>query len=147
MAVADRIVYSGSLEGVHPIHLQGFFVDWGWPTYPSPETHLKLLQQSYAVELALDIETGSVIGYITAISDGVLSAYIPLLEVLEPWQGLGVGSELVRRMLDRLSHLYMIDLLCDEEVQPFYERAGMQRTTGMMIRNYHHQTGDPEPGS
>lgn len=135
------IVYTDSLDDVGAEHLTGFFVDWGWPNPPSPETHLTLLHNSYKVVLAVDERSGNVVGYISAISDGVLSAYIPLLEVLHPYQGQNIGSELVRRMLDKLQHLYMIDLLCDVDVQPFYERLGMQSATGMLIRNYDRQSG------
>ena len=39
--------------------------------------------------------SGQVVGFITAISDGVLSAYIPLLEVLPGWRSQGIGGELV----------------------------------------------------
>jgi hypothetical protein len=37
------------------------------------------------------------------------------------------GKELVRRMLEELDHLYMIDLLCDEDLQPYYEKLGMEK--------------------
>ena len=63
--------------------LNGFFV--GWPNPPSTEVHLKLLEKSSHVVLAVDDESGQVVGFITAISDGVLSAYIPFLEVLPPF--------------------------------------------------------------
>jgi hypothetical protein len=53
----------------------------------------------------------------------------------------GIGDELVRRMLWLLDGMYMIDLLCDRRLQPFYEQLGMVRATGMMIRNYAHQAG------
>jgi ribosomal protein S18 acetylase RimI-like enzyme len=68
-----------------------------------------------------------VVGFVTAISDGVLSAYIPLLEVLPEFQGRGIGSELVRRLFDRLGDIYMVDVVCDESVVPFYARFGLQR--------------------
>lgn len=71
------IVYSESLEGIDAGKLAGFFVDWGWHNPPSPEIHLRLLQNSDYVVLAIDSDTGHVAGYITAISDNVLSAYIP----------------------------------------------------------------------
>jgi ribosomal protein S18 acetylase RimI-like enzyme len=131
------IVYQESSVGITPDQLHGFFV--GWPNPPSPEAHLKVLHGSAHVVLALDGETSNVVGFITAISDGVSAAYIPHLEVLPAYQGRGIGSELVRRMLDQLRHLYMIDLLCDPDVQPFYERLGMQRAQGMLIRNYDRQ--------
>ena len=135
------IVYTDSLDGITSGQLRGgFFV--GWPNPPSPETHLRLLHGSYAVVLALDDDTAQVVGFVTAISDGVLSAYIPLLEVLPGWQSRGIGGELVRRMLECLSNLYMIDLLCDPELQPYYARFGMRPSTGMLLRNYGRQAGE-----
>jgi predicted N-acetyltransferase YhbS len=64
------------------------------------------------------------------------------LEVLPSWQGRGIGTELMRRMLDTLAGIYMVDLLCDEELQPYYERLGMRRATGMLVRNYAAQSGN-----
>lgn len=134
------IRYIDSTDKVEPAQLTGFFV--GWPNPPPPERHLALLKGSSQIVLAMDDDSGRVVGFITAVSDGVLSAYIPLLEVLPEYQGLGIGTELVRRMLAQLRHLYMIDLLCDTEIQPYYERLGMRRATGMMLRNYNRQSGE-----
>jgi ribosomal protein S18 acetylase RimI-like enzyme len=66
----------------------------------------------------------------------VLSAYISLLEVLPEYQGRGIGSEVMRRLLKQLDGLYMVDTLCDVDVQAFYARFGMRRATGMLIRRY-----------
>jgi predicted N-acetyltransferase YhbS len=63
------------------------------------------------------------------------------LEVLPDYQHRGIGSELVRRMLAKFSDLYMIDLTCDVERQPFYEQFGMRPATGMMIRDFNNQAG------
>lgn len=120
-------------------NLCGFFV--GWPTPPSQSTHFRLLTQSDFIELAVESESRRVVGFITAVSDGVLSAFIPLLEVLPAYQGKGIGSELVRRLLERLKGLYMVDLICDENVQPFYEQLGMNHASGMCLRRYKHQSG------
>ena len=86
-----------------PADLEGFFVDW--PVRPSPERHLEILRGSDHVVLAREGDDGRVVGFVTAISDGVLSAFIPLLEVLPEWQGHGIGSELVRRILGELDEL------------------------------------------
>jgi ribosomal protein S18 acetylase RimI-like enzyme len=133
------IRYVDSLDGIAPGQLKGFFE--GWPDPPSPETHLKILSNSYAVLLAIDDETGTIVGFINAISDGVLAAYIPLLEVLPAYRKRGVGSELVRQMLERLGQFYAVDLICDVDLQPFYQRLGMQPYTGMVYRNYSRQSG------
>jgi ribosomal protein S18 acetylase RimI-like enzyme len=126
------IEFTTDPEGVEPEHVEGFFVDW--PKRPSAERHLEILRGSSHVVLAK--EGARVVGFVTAISDGVLSAYIPLLEVLPDYQGRGIGTELVRRLLARLGDLYMVDLSCDEDVVPFYERLGLERwDAGMGIRN------------
>jgi GNAT superfamily N-acetyltransferase len=74
----------------------------------------------------------------------VLCAYIPLLEVLPAYQHQGIGATLFARMKDRLRNYYAIDLLCDEAVQPFYQRLGMQPMHGMGLRNYARQSGRAE---
>ncbi len=133
--------YQGSTDGIFAEDLQGFFIDWGWPNPPSPETHLTILRESDHIVLAYDDETERVVGFINAISDGVLSAYVPLLEVLQPYQGRGIGSELVRRLLEQLDGLYMIDLWCNPELERFYARFGFERGFGMITRNRGRQSG------
>lgn len=132
-----------SLEGLTPDDLQGFFV--GWPNPPSPETFHRLLAGSYRISLAVD-ERGRVVGFAQAISDGVLTAFIPLLEVLPQHQGRGLGTALMRHLLEQLGHLYAVDLSCDDDVVPFYERLGMGRGNAMYRRNYARQSGVPEEG-
>ncbi|WP_026690359.1 GNAT family N-acetyltransferase [Alteribacter aurantiacus] len=133
------MVYKTGVDGIHEGMLTGFFV--GWPDVPDPQTHLRLLQNSDKRVLAIDESNGRVVGFITAITDGVLSSYIPFLEVVPEYQERGIGESLVERMLEELKGIYMIDVMCDEELQPFYERLGMQRSQGMIIRNYHRQSG------
>ena len=139
MQKQDTIQYDLSTERITPDHLQGFFE--GWPNPPAPETHLRILEGSDHIVLALDSGRGQVVGFITAISDHVLTAHIPLLEVLPEYRGTGIGSELVRRMLEQLGDLYAVDLLCDTDVQPFYARLGMRPVPAMMVRNYERQSG------
>ena len=74
------LTYSTSASNVRQQQLAGFFV--GWPNPPSPMSHLRILRGSQYLVLARQDDTGRVVGFITAISDGVLSAYVPLLEVL-----------------------------------------------------------------
>ena len=136
------IRYVHTIEGIAPEHLQGFFE--GWPNPPSPETHLRILAAADHVVLAVDNDSGSVVGFINALSDNVLAAYIPLLEVLPAYRGQGIGSELVRRMLEQLDDLYAVDLMCDPGLQSFYASLGMRPAAGMMVRNYALQSGKGE---
>jgi GNAT superfamily N-acetyltransferase len=131
------LTYLESSTGLHEDQLQGFFAHWG--KAPSPHTLLRILRGSSHIVLARVEETANIVGYITAISDGVSCAYIPHLEVHPDWRGQGIGTMLVQRMLTKLGNLYMIDLMCDADVMPFYERCGFQRYTGMIMRNYDRQ--------
>lgn len=133
------IKYVHTLEDISPEQLDGFFE--GWPDPPSREVHFRLLQKSDEVILAIDENSNKVVGFITAITDQVLSAYIPFIEVLGNYRGQGIGKKLVRLMLAHLKDFYMIDLLCDEDLQEFYEKLGMSKARGMMIRNYEYQSG------
>jgi ribosomal protein S18 acetylase RimI-like enzyme len=126
------IEYTTSLDGVQAEHLDGFFE--GWPSPPSPARHLEILRGSYRVVLVREIGSPQVIGFTNALSDGHLSAFIPLLEVLPQHRGQGIGTELVRRLLSELEGLYSIDLVCDDELRPFYARFGMQPLPAMALR-------------
>lgn len=107
------VEYTESLDGVAPEHLQGFFV--GWRRVPTREQHLGVLRGSAHVVLARDGER--VVGFVTAV------------------QGQGIGTELTQRMLARLESLYMVDLCCDAELEPFYKRFGMTvHDRGMGLR-------------
>lgn len=127
------IVYQNSPGSLSPNQLKGFFV--GWPNPPTPESHLALLRGSSHRVIAIDCEHDLVVGFVTATSDGVLSACIPLLEVLPAYQGQGIGTRLMQQILQQLEGVRIIDLQCDPELQPFYDRFGMERSIGMRIRN------------
>ncbi|MFA5522836.1 MAG: GNAT family N-acetyltransferase [Tissierellales bacterium] len=118
---------------------EGFFE--GWPNPPSKEMHRKILEKSYKSLVAIDEKSNKIIGFINAVSDGVLSAYIPLLEVLPEYQKQGIGSKLVIKMLEELNDFYMVDLCCDESLQAFYEKLGMMKSQAMIYRNYKYQCG------
>src|ERR1044072_3739389 len=124
------VTYQAGVDGVSAADLAGFFV--GWPSPPSPDRRLDLLRGSSHVGVAPDGEPG--VGFVTALSDGVLMAYVPLLEVLPEYQHAGVGTALVDRVLDELGELYGVDGCCYDAVVPLYARFGFQRVIGMVLR-------------
>jgi ribosomal protein S18 acetylase RimI-like enzyme len=135
------IEYRESVEGVETRHLGGFFEGWANP--PSPETHLALLSHSDEIVLALSRDEAAVVGFVTALTDHVLTGYISLLEVRPDFRRNGIGRNLVRRILARMSDLYMIDVACDPELQAFYESLGFTRSVGASLRRYERQAGTP----
>ncbi len=128
------ITYVDSAATITAQMLRGFCQGWRKPR--TPEEHLQILKNSSFIWLALDDEAGRVVGFINALSDGLQAAFISLLEVLPDYQGQGIGSELVKRMLDKLAHIPAIDLSCTPELQGFYQRLGMLPSVGMIVRHY-----------
>ena len=128
----DEIFYSSDLSSVTSDALEGFFE--GWTIRPTSDTLLRLLNASPVRVLAMDSTNGKCIGYVTALTDGVLFGYVSSLEVLPEYQGRGIGKSLMGRVLDQLQDLYAVDLVCDEDVQPFYEKCGLKRCFSMVVR-------------
>jgi len=137
------VTYTTSLAGVEASMLGGFFEGWRRPL--TPQQHLRLLRGSSHVVLAIDERAGKVVAFINALTDGCNSAFLPMLEVLPGYRRRGVGTELLRRMLQVLADYPCIDLTCDPAMQPFYANCGMQRSVGMAVRDYS-RSGPAERG-
>lgn len=45
------------------------------------------------------------------------------------YKSKGIGKELVKQMLKELDDIYMIDLCCDNDLVPYYEKLGMIKST------------------
>ena len=110
------IKYTDSTNNINPEMLKGFFQGWKKPH--TPEDHLKIV-------LAVDTDSHRVVGFITALTDKMQSAFIPLLEVLPDYRKQGIGTALVSRMLEKLKGIPAIDLTCDAELQKFYSKFSM----------------------
>ncbi|MCD4783632.1 MAG: GNAT family N-acetyltransferase [Candidatus Eremiobacteraeota bacterium] len=134
------MIYSNSIEDVKVENLTGFFI--GWPNPPSSQVLLNILKNSGYFVVAIDDENNRVVGFITCLTDNVLTVYIPLLEVLPEYQKLGIGSELIRSVFKKFSNIYEIDLCCDEELQDYYSRFGMKKSYGMTLMKYEYQSGE-----
>jgi GNAT superfamily N-acetyltransferase len=128
------IRYSDSAAGLTPDMLKGFFRGWKKPR--TPDEHLEILKNSSHFVLAIDTETGQVVGFVNALTDHVQAAFISLLEVLPEYQHCGIGTELMKRMLDKLKDVPCVDLTCYPKMQKFYAKFGMIPTEGMAIRRY-----------
>ena len=66
-----------------------------------------------------------VVGFVTALSDGINSSFIPLLEILPAYKKQGIGTSLMCKILQKLDAITNVDLTCDTGMQTFYERCNM----------------------
>ena len=82
----------------------------------------------------------AIIGMGRAISDGVSDAYIQDVSVADAFRGQGVGTGIVRRLVEQLTAdgLEWIALIAEKHSNPFYDRLGfreMPNAVPMLIKH------------
>ena len=74
------------------------------------------------------------IGVASAISDGVLYAYVPHLPVHSDYWGRGIGTELMRRLLVGTEDFEGIGLMTHSaKAQSFYESLGFEGAPDSLV--------------
>jgi ribosomal protein S18 acetylase RimI-like enzyme len=78
------------------------------------------------------------IGYVDTVSNGVTDAYIQDLAVDPAYQGQGVGTELMNRIISKLKEkkIFWISVMYDEKLQDFYKRFGFFQMLSGTIQTY-----------
>lgn len=97
----------------------------GWINYTNkPE----ILEKSYKNSLLSlgAYDDGKLIGAIRVVGDGVSIVFIQDLLVLPEYRRRGIGTRLLREIVERFSSVYQIELLADltPETVSFYRSAG-----------------------
>src|SRR5262245_3971834 len=96
-----------------------------WSSAQKPELLLKALLASHALVTAWD--DLRLVGLGNAISDGHLVVYYPHLLVLPDYQGRGIGTELMRRLMARYEGFHQHMLVADGRAVDFYRKCGFER--------------------
>lgn len=94
--------------------------------------------KSYYHIAVYEEENQNLIGFVDSVSNGVTDAYIQDLMVHPDFQGKGLGSELMNKMIDYLKKtgIYMISVLYDEGLKDFYARFGFYNFRGGQLETY-----------
>lgn len=112
--------------------LSQFFQNWKSP--PAVGIRERLLRDS---DLRIAVrEDGELVGFLAAISDGAMHAFITLVEVLETYQHKGIGKHLLELATSHFKGYYDIVLITDSDKAAFYEKLGFRSICGMHIRDY-----------
>jgi GNAT superfamily N-acetyltransferase len=82
------------------------------------------LQTSWYVVCAYDGE--KLVGFGRMVSDGIVHAMIYEMIVDPAYQGQGIGTQVLKRLVEycRLAHVRDIQLFCARGKRPFYEKNG-----------------------
>ena len=78
------------------------------------------------------------IGYIESVSNGITDAYIQDLMVHPDYQGQGIGTELMNKMIALLKErgIFMISVIYEESLKPFYEKFGFFSMLAGQMQTY-----------
>jgi len=120
----DQIQYSNT-RNLAPESVIALYLCNHWSSAEKPELLLKALVASHSLVTAW---SGSrLVGLGNAISDGHLVVYYPHLLVDPEYQGRGIGTELMRRLLARYEGFHQHVLLADGRAVEFYMKCGFVR--------------------
>ncbi len=115
----------------------------GWKSPPSKRVRSQILKNSDLVVTAW--ENKKLVGFLAAISDGAMHAFITLLEVLEPYQGQGIGSNLMKMALAHYRGYYSVALNTDPDKKRFYEKLGFEEIYALHIQDFAYNQQKSKP--
>lgn len=115
------IVYRDTKE-LRAETLGDLFLSVDWSSGQYPEKLAAAIRGYSSVFTAWDGE--QLVGLISSMDDGVMTAYIHYLLVRPSHQGRGIGRALVARMREYYREYLRLVLVAYEESAAFYERCG-----------------------
>lgn len=120
----ENIIYK-STNNFNEIDIRKLYENAGWTAYTQDLPKLmEALKTSLAVVSAWDEE--KLIGLIRVVGDGITIIYIQDILVLDSYKRRGVGSRLLKSILEKYENVRQKVLLTDdtEETRSFYEANG-----------------------
>ncbi|MFA5575966.1 MAG: GNAT family N-acetyltransferase [Tissierellaceae bacterium] len=109
--------------------IMNLYEDVKWYAYTKDKIRLKnAINNSLKVLTAWDED--KLVGLIRLVGDNYTIIYIQDILVLENYQGQGIGSRLLKLVLDKYKSIRQIVLMTDntEETLSFYKKNGMVET-------------------
>lgn len=111
--------------------LLALYASVGWTNYTdNPEMLERAYEHSLLTLEARDRER--LVGIIRVVGDGYSIVFIQDLLVHPEYQRQGIGTQLLRRIMERFSDVYQMELLTDDTpgTISFYQSVGLRKTEG-----------------
>ena len=109
----------------------------GWLNYVN---HPDMIKNAYTNSLKIfgAYENEKLLGIIRVVGDGYSIVFIQDIIVLPEYQRQGIGTALLKRVLDTYEHVYQKTLLTDntERTIQFYKSLGFQMDTEIECRAF-----------
>lgn len=104
----------------------------GWTNYTNkPDTLKKAYENSLLTLGAYDGD--KLIGVIRTVGDGFSVVFVQDILVFPEYQRKGIGTQLLREVMDRFSEVYQMELMTDNtpKTMSFYQSLGFVRADDM----------------
>jgi ribosomal protein S18 acetylase RimI-like enzyme len=122
-----------SIEPFTEAHLDGLralVAAEGWTEYADDVERTRRALTAPGVTTLVAMAGGDLVGAIQVQSDGVIQAHVSLLLIAKNARGVGLGSALLRRGLERAGG---VRLDVRTRTEGYYERLGASRSLGFRL--------------
>ena len=131
-----NITYSDTHEFTEN-DLGGLFLSVNWESGKHPDKLRTAMTYYGSVFSAWDDDR--LVGLVSAMDDGIMTAYIQYVLVDPEYQGQGIGRQLLNMVKDRYSDFMRIVLVAYNDRVTFYETCGFtggEGKTPMFVENF-----------
>ena len=123
------IIKNGTVE---PKEIEGLRAAVGWDR--SEGTYEHVLQRHYAY-YTVRADDGTLVGYVSVLSDGIADAFLLDLMIHPEHQRVGLGRRLVGAVVSdaKLAGIKCVQVTFADHLEPFYARCGLHIFRGGII--------------
>ena len=119
-------------ENFHLEEIINLYQSVGWTNYLE---RISVLEEAYANSLSVlgAYDDDRLIGIIRAVGDGQTIVFVQDIIVLPEHQRKGIGTKLLKAVMDKYSDVYQMELLTDntEKTKAFYRSVGFSASDDM----------------
>ena len=112
-------------ENFHLEEIKNLYQNVGWTNYLE---RINILEEAYANSLCVlgAYDSDRLVGIIRAVGDGQTIVFVQDIIVLPEYQRKGIGTKLLKAVMDKYHDVYQMELLTDNTVKTkaFYRSVG-----------------------
>ena len=112
-------------ENFHLEEIINLYQSVGWTNYLE---RISVLEEAYANSLCVSgaYDNEKLVGIIRAVGDGQTIVFVQDIIVLPEYQRKGIGTKLLKAVMDKYHDVYQMELLTDntEKTKAFYRSVG-----------------------
>ena len=117
------------ISGYEPKDILPFYEGAGWTNYTARPEMIRAAHENSLLILGA-YQENQLLGFIRAVGDGASVVLIQDIIVLPEHRRKGIGTALLRTMMDRYAAVYQMELMTDDrpDTVAFYESPGFKKT-------------------